>query len=380
MKTFLLFLVVAGNALAGEIVRGPYLQMPEANGITVVWRAKDSTKRVDFGLSHDCNDGHATAHKDGNNLVANLTGLLPGTNYFYRVEGQTFSMRTPRKADQPYRFAIIGDFGTATANAAAIAKLVNGTECDFLLTVGDNVYPSGERKLYDPHWFKPYAPTMSRVPCFPTLGNHDVKTENGKPFVDYFCLPTNGPAGLLERNYSYDYGNAHFVAIDSNPFENKQKDVAAKITNWVRLDLAATKQPWKFAYWHHPGHTSTGNHDECALIRDELLPVLEAAGVQMVFCGHNHFYERIKPINGIVTIITGGGGQELQKVELHRPYSAKLVGDRFSYTVVEIAGSALSLRQIDGDGKTVDEFGLNIAPAHRIGVQQPATYEPAEVR
>ena len=358
------FILVAAQIVSAEIVRGPYIQMPDNDGVTIVWRTKDDVvSRVDYGLTRDCTRNVTAPGEPTRKHAVRLAGLQPGTNYFYRVEDKVFSLRTRRTPNQAVRFAVIGDFGTGNEDENRIAQLVNARTIDLLLTVGDNVYSKGERKDYAPKWFTRYAPTMSRVACFPTLGNHDIKTENGQPFVDYFWLPSNGPAGLTERNYSFDFGPVHFVAIDSNPFHDKQTDVMKQITEWVKADLARTKQPWNIAYFHHPGYTSVGGHDETPLVKSELMPVLEAGDVQMVFCGHNHFYERIKPINGVVEIITGGGGGSLYKIKQRRPYSVTSLTDRHSFTIVDINGPTLSLRQIDDTGGTVDTFSLSLPPA-----------------
>ncbi|MEI6084491.1 MAG: metallophosphoesterase family protein [Verrucomicrobiota bacterium] len=358
MRTTALLILLTAS-LSADITRGPYVQMPEPNSVTLVWRtATPTTSTVDFGLTHACDAGHVALTNATTEHVVALTGLLAGTNYFYRVGDAVHELRTRRTAEQTFRFVVIGDFGAPTPGAAKIARLVNATDCDALLTVGDNVYPSGDDKDFDPFWFTPYAATMRRVPTFPALGNHDVVTNNGQAFINNFHLPANGPAGLLERNYSFDFGNAHFIALDSNPFATGDAKAIQRILDWTKRDLAGTQQPWKIAYFHHPAYTSLSNHDETPAVRKQLMPVLEAAGVQLVFTGHNHFYERIRPQNGVLQIITGGSGQVLYPVLHRRKYSEKLENDRHSFTVVEITGPTLQARQIDEDGQTIDTFKL----------------------
>ena len=349
-----------------SLTRGPYIQMPQTNAMTVVWLTDAlADSAVDYGLDNNYSGGTVTDSALTNTHVIHLTGLQPGTNYYYRVRsgGETLSsnvfFRTPRLASQPWRTAIIGDFGTFTAGMTNIANRVNARDFDLFLTVGDNIYDTGQRSGYDPYWFIPYAPTMHRVPCMPVLGNHDIGTENGQPFVDYFYLPTNGPAGYIEKNYSYDYANAHFCAVDSNPFDLLQQSAINAIKTWVSNDLAATTQQWKFVYFHHPPYTSVGGHNDNLGVQTNLMPVVEFLGVDVVFVGHNHFYERINAINGVYNIITGGGGAGLNTPSTIKPYSNVLVYNIHSFAVFEIDGPKFTVWGIDANGNQIDTFDLD---------------------
>ena len=207
---------------------------------------------------------------------------------------------------------------------------------------------------------------MRRAPTFPVLGNHDLLSNSGQWLLDFFYLPPNGPPKLEERHYSFDYGNAHFVGLDSNPFLAKQgarKAAETKaIKDWLARDLAATKQPWKFAYFHHPAYASEGEYGGYATIQTNLMPILEAAGVQLVFVGHEHFYERFRPIHNVHQIITGAGGQWLYTVKKPAPSSEVVVDYANGFTLVEIHGSRLTLRQLDDQGRQIDEFQLALPP------------------
>ena len=366
-------LLAAASLAAAEpkLTRGPFLQMPESNVVAIVWRTDEpADSQVDFGFDAACINGMVADAAEVTEHVVVLHDLLPSTNYFYRVRTKTTTLsdgnmlRTPRANGQPFRFAVIGDWGDGSNGMTNIANRINAiTNLDFYLTVGDNIYQNGEASLYDPYWFRLYSPTMRRVPVFPALGNHDVRplSHNGQPFLDFFHLPGNGPTGLVGRNYSFDYGNAHFVAIDSNPFDDnnaKSQSITKTITDWVRRDLAATRQPWKFAYFHHPGYCSVGHHTENGVIKSLLLPILGAGGVQMVFTGHNHFYERLQPIHGIVHIVTGGGGASLHSIKSRQSHSAVALDNIHSFTVVDIDSNRLKLTQTDEQGRVVDTFGL----------------------
>ena len=349
------------------LVRGPFIQMPNDDKVTVVWRTDSLTdSAVDYGLTASYELGTVTDPATVREHVIHIPGLMQGTNYFYRVrsggatlrEGDFF--RTKRPTGQAFKFSIIGDFGAGTAGMFNIANQVNAVDSDMLITVGDNIYNDGQPGLYDPYWFSIYAPTMRRVPTFPCLGNHDIISAGGQWMVDYFYSPTNGPSGYIEKNYSYDYGNAHFVVVDSNPFNLNQAAAVNAIKTWVSNDLAATVKPWKFVFTHHPPYTSTGNgsHDDDAGVKANLMPVLENAGVDVLFVGHNHFYERINAINGVHHIITGSGGQSLSNPNVIKEYSAVRVVSIHSFTRVELDGLTFKLEQRDANGAVVDTFNL----------------------
>lgn len=350
------------------LVRGPFIQMPDTNAVTVVWRTDALTdSAVDYGLDLTYSGGTVSDSTLTNQHVINIPNLLPNTNYYYRIrssgvtlrEGDLF--RTRRTADKPFKFAIIGDFGQGTSGMSNVAARVNLTDFDLFLTVGDNLYPDGQPGFYDPYWFKLYEATMRRVPTMPVLGNHDIISANGQWLVDYFILPTNGPADYIERNYSYDYGNVHFVAVDSNPFDLNQTAAINAIKTWLSNDLASTTQPWKFVYLHHPAYSSGR---ENAGVKAHVIPIIDNAGVDVVFFGHDHYYERINAFNGVHHIVTGDAGASLSS-PTPKLSSAKLVSVH-GFTLVEMTGSRMKLTQLDTSGALLDEFDLDNRHSFRI--------------
>jgi hypothetical protein len=375
------------------LVRGPFIQMPETNKVAVVWRTDAETdSHVDYGLTQSYEAGTVSDATLVREHVIHIPDLQPNTNYFYRVRsgGVTLSdgnfFRTRRTPDQPFRFVVIGDFGQGTAGMSNIAARIKAmTDFDFKITVGDNIYGvlpcnlDGAPGWYDPFWFDLYAPTMARVPTFVTLGNHDVDTANGQWSVDYFFMPTNGPAGQLEKNYSFAYGNAHFAVVDTEPFQDNQTVIMDEIKTWLSNDLAAATQPWKFVFLHRPPWTTVGSHDDQANVKTHLTPLFAQFGVQIVFQGHNHWYERINAINGVHYITTGGAGAGLYNFTARKEYSARLYRDRHSFTVVDVDGTKLKLRQINDLGEQVDEFNLDIGhPFKMDGLLDDASWLRAD--
>ncbi|MDH3786748.1 MAG: thrombospondin type 3 repeat-containing protein, partial [Acidobacteriota bacterium] len=211
----------------------------------------------------------------------------------------------------PTRVWVLGDSGTANQNARDVRDayylFAASQHTDLWLMLGDNAYPVGSDSDYQSALFDIYPDMLRKSVLWPTLGNHDgassdSQTQTG-PYYDMFTLPTAAEAGGLssgtEAYYAFDYGNIHFVVLES--FETDRSPGGAMLT-WLTNDLAANTRDWTVAYWHHPPY-SAGSHNsdtEAPLIdmRQNALPILEAHGVDLVLSGHSHSYERSFLIDG----------------------------------------------------------------------------------
>ncbi|RPJ82804.1 MAG: hypothetical protein EHM18_15270, partial [Acidobacteria bacterium] len=220
-------------------------------------------------------------------------------------------------------------------------------QCGDLVSRGD-VYSQWERLF-----FTPAAPLISRVPLFPSLGNHE---ENDQQYFKYLSLPGN------ESYYSFDYGNAHFVVLDSafTPI-----DEGSEQWKWLVEDLKNSKATWKFVSFHHPPFTSGGNYYSKKRIELKriLPPVFDKYGVDIAFHGHDHDYERTRPIisqNGarpVTYIVNGNGGTPLRYVGKREwtAYSERV----FGYTLVRINGLRLELEAKTVDGRVIDRLVID---------------------
>lgn len=211
--------------------------------------------------------------------------------------------------DKELTFSVIGDSGTGGSDQAAVARLLESMKPNLLLITGDVVYPDGGYDSYDPNFYAPYKDLIKTTPIFPVLGNHDVKTEDGKPYLENFRLPRNNPQDT-ERYYSFDAGNAHFTALDSELYHGDNGATPEEQKAWLKEDLASTNKPWKFVYLHRPPYSSS-RHGSDEKIRQDLQPLFDRYGVNIVFSGHDHDYERTVPIHGVTYVVSGGGGKEL---------------------------------------------------------------------
>lgn len=310
-------------AINATITRGPYLQQGTANSVIVRWRTATTTdSRVQYGnapdnLANIVNDATLTTEHE-----ILLSGLTADTQYYYSVGNSTgvfagadadhFFITPPSTGTaKPTRIWVLGDSGTADANARAVANAYLGftgtTHTDLWLMLGDNAYNSGTDSQYQAAVFDTYPEMLRKSVLWATLGNHDgasadSATQTG-PYYENFTFPANGEAGGLasgtEAYYSFDYGNIHFISLESHETD-RSPDGA--MMSWLQLDLAATMQEWIIAFWHHPPY-SRGSHNsdtENQLIemRQNALPLLESAGVDLVLSGHSHSYERSYLIDG----------------------------------------------------------------------------------
>ncbi len=305
---------------AAFVSRGPYLQLGTPDAVTVRWRTLDPTdSRVAYGLSPlslnlFTDDPVLTSEHE-----VRLTGLEPATRYYYSI-GSTaetfaggdvdhfFQTSPPAGAEPPLRVWLLGDSGTANADAAAVRDayyaFTGATHTDLWLMLGDNAYNSGTDVGYQAAVFDMYPEMLRRSVLWSTRGNHEMSTS---VYYGQFTFPTGGEAGGLpsgtEAYYAFDFANIHFICLDST---GASLDPGSPMLTWLESDLASTAQTWIVAFWHHPPYTK-GSHDSDSTtdsdgrmvqVRENVLPLLEAGGVDLVFSGHSHSYERSFLLDG----------------------------------------------------------------------------------
>ncbi len=306
-----------------ELLRGPYLQMGTADSVVTRWRTNIATpSRVEYGSAPGSLTWSVEDPTPVTDHAVTLTGLAADTRYFYSIGSDTqvlagddpdhffYTQPLPGTRD-PARFWILGDSGYGSQNQAdvrdAYLTYTGSTHTDLWLHVGDISQSTGLDSEYQVEFFDMY-PTMLRKTVFwPTLGNHDEANANSSnqsgPYYDNFTLPTAAEAGGIasgtEAYYSFDYANVHFVVLNSC---DVPRTTGSPMLTWLQADLASTAQDWIIAYWHHPAY-SKGSHDsdvetELVEMRQYVVPVLEDYGVDLVFSGHSHSYERSYLIDG----------------------------------------------------------------------------------
>lgn len=310
--------------------RGPYLQSGSDSGIVVRWRTPQATdSRVTYTP-----EGGSPAIVDypavRTDHVVALTGLTPDTRYFYSVGSSTavvaggdaehlFRTAPVPGTRRPVRVWVLGDSGTGTTDtnsadvAAAYDAYADQRETDVWLMLGDNAYPNGTDDQYQDALFDVYPDFLIKSVLWATLGNHDAVSAHSVPlrphgpYYDIFTLPDAAQAGGessgTEAYYSFDYGNVHFVCLNS---QDVDRSSGGPMLTWLEWDLMNTTRDWIVAFWHHPPY-SKGSHDSDLPadsggrlfdMRENALPILEDWGVDLVLTGHSHSYERSMLLDG----------------------------------------------------------------------------------
>ena len=307
-------------------VREPYLQMVSSSAVTLRWQTETkSSGVVRYGLTVDQLNHIEYESSDAEEHEIRLTGLKPATKYFYSVgtkseelfkgKGFWFTTSPDINLTKPVRFWVTGDQGypNVIQNQVRDAMLnwlkqnprtlKNNPPLDFWITTGDNAYRSGSNKQFQAGFFEPYKTILRNTPVWPVYGNHDARRW---VFFDLFTFPTKAESGGVasgsEHYYSFDYANIHIVMLDT---QENALDADSEMVSWLKEDLKQTKQQWLITFFHHPPYTK-GSHDSdnkgdsggrLISTRKNLLPLLEEAGVDLVFSGHSHMYERSELIS-----------------------------------------------------------------------------------
>jgi hypothetical protein len=337
--------------LAALAVQAPYLQNGQPDRITLVWRqASPGSARVQVATEFGQVVFDRTVAVEQQAEVE-VKGLHPGEHYRYCVklaDGTRHEARFQANLGPEVnhlRFGVMGDMGYGSPAQFAVAKQLAGWRPDLVLTVGDNVYMNATEEDFDEKFFKPYGAQMANTPFYPALGNHDLRTDNGAPYLKAFALPGN------ERYYAFDDGPARFWVLDSN----QPLHPGSAQYEWLAADAAASDAPWKFAFLHHPPYSS-GLHGQEGRNRRWLPPLFSKLGFAAVFAGHDHHYERSKPIDGVTYIVTGGGGALLYGAgEL--PFQATRA-TRHEFVGVSIYEDTLAIVAIDDKGEAIDAVTL----------------------
>lgn len=366
-----LFLVLLAADLAvadPAIIKGPYLQNVGNDSITVIWETNESISgRVDYGLSGSygssaVNTTNATLHK------ITLSGLTEETIYHYKTTSGTASstdntFQTAVKPATPFRFIVYGDTRTYPSDHSAVVNGIISSKPEIVVHTGDIVSDGRVYSQWKTQFFNPAANLIKNTTMFLALGNHE---NNASWYYYFFSNPGESGSGAW---YSFDYGNSHFIFLDTN----QDFSPGSLQYSWLESDLNSTQArsaEWAFIVFHHPPYTS-GAHgvpEQTGMnVRTYLVPLFESYGVDAVFSGHDHSYERSFK-DGVCYVVSGGGGAPLYDVnQTSNPYQ-QFALKTYHYCTVDVNGSSLNFnaRYINGTvfdsfSKTKDSGTVNIA-------------------
>lgn len=242
------------------------------------------------------------------------------------------------------RFAILGDSGTGGSAQQRVAERLVATHrtypFEFVLMLGDNLYGSERPRDYASKFERPYQALLAAgVKFYAALGNHDDPEQRlYKPF---------NMGGERYYTFKAPRGSVRFYALDSNYMQQEQLD-------WLRKELSASDSDWKIAFFHHPLYSSGERHGSDEQLREQLEPLFVEHGVDVVFTGHEHFYERIKPQKGIHYIISGSSAK-LRRGNIGKSdLTAKGYDEGYTFMIIEITGDEMYFQAITDKGATVD--------------------------
>ncbi len=367
---------------APGVEHGPAVALPSPEAMSITWESTTPvTGSVEFGPTSAYGSLVADASpRLGHEL--RLEGLAAATTWHYRIlhdgapAGGDHVFRTPvaDRSAAPFRFAVVGDGGTGCAEEFTVLARVAAMAPDFVLTTGDVAYGAGSATEVMNGFLIPFATLAESVPVFVTWGNHDVRTFSGRPLADAIVLPTNDEEGT-EYYASFNWGNLHGVSLDSN----RPYGPGSPQRVWLERDLAspaALSATWTIVFFHHPAYSSS-DHGSTAEVDAELVPLFDAHGVDLVFNGHDHDYERTHPMlagaptstsggpsyvdpAGTIYVVTGGGGKDLYPAGTSA-FTAFSIS-AFHALEVDVTGASLAVTAVRDDGVVLDTFSITKSP------------------
>lgn len=255
-------------------------------------------------------------------------------------------------------FAVMGDTGTGDEAQMAVARQMvkqrEKTPFDFVIMLGDNIYEKGEEKYIKPRFEEPYKDLLAAgVKFYASLGNHDI--------IKGLEFQTNYPNFNMggRRYYNFTKGVSEseeslieFFALDSNEMSPEQ-------LKWLDESLSASKARWKVTFSHHSIYSSARMHRPYVKLRAQLEPLYVKHGVNAVFAGHSHCYERVKPQKGVHYFTEGASG-EIKRKTLDRksPFFAAGEDNVNSFLIVQVSENEMKVEAISADGKLIDSYTI----------------------
>jgi hypothetical protein len=315
----LILLVFVSNS-AQVVDRYNVIQKPTETSVCVVWRTTSSSVgTINWGLSPVSLSNTESLNTATQKHVYELTGLSPNTKYYYQTSTDggflsdiDYFYTAKTDSTKNVSFLHYGDCGYNNSVQNDIAALMIADSTDFGVVTGDVDQGNGDN--YDEVFFGPYQNLLKNSCQYTALGNHDTYADNGATYLDDFYLPTNNPL-QTERYYSYTWGNAKFICLDSNiPYP-----IGTDQHNWLLDELKCNDRQWLFVFFHYPPWTNAWSADYYLPfspyflyqgtedMRTDLVPYFESYNVDFVLNGHSHCYQRGE-LNGVKYIISGGAG------------------------------------------------------------------------
>lgn len=373
------------------LVRGPYLQQLGAAQAIVVWATRESgaaSVLYQTGTGPSATAPATSTFRSSSTTgipsyyqhEAVLTGLAASTTYQYDLRlgasdptpGVVDTFRTaPSPGSGTIRLVAFGDSGNGSTAQSSIASRIAADTFDLAVHTGDVVYSQGTYAQFEANFFPFYRTWMRHKPIFPSIGNHDDMTASATPYRTFFVLPRDGASATYpnnaERFYSFDYGPAHVIVLDTEAaFLNTSR--RAEQIAWLTTDLQASQDaPWRIAVFHRPPYSSGIEHSSELAVRAAFGPLFEQYHVQVVLTGHEHGYERTVPWRestntsrqAVTYVVTAGAGATLYAIG--RSAWTAFSRSANNYVRATVSPTEITLEAISSDGVVFDRFTLDPA-------------------
>lgn len=336
-------------------VNGPYLEHVSRDTAVVAWEtASSGGSQLEWddgdGVTHVVDGGPSSLHR------ARLMGLDSSTRYRYRVVGEQgdvaqHAFTTAPAGANPIRFAVYGDSQDNGDVHRSIVEAIAEMEPAFVLHVGDAVQDGREQEQWHERYFTPGRTLLASTPVYAAMGNHEYNAD-----WYYYYHAYEG----RKSYYAFSYGPAHVITLDTN----LSFAPGSEQYDWLLRALSSSEAqtaPWLFVSYHHPAYTN-GWGDECDFdgeptVREILVPLMHRYGVDMVFNGHMHGYER-GVIGGVQYVVSGGGGGKLDQLCRAWPHIS-VAKYRHHFVTVDLSATSLALQARDAAGEVLDELMLS---------------------
>ena len=416
LPVFLLLIFIA-ESISQTVTRGPYLQKGTPTSIVVRWRTSTNTdSKVWYGSDYQNLTSTITVGGSRTDHEILVSGLTANTTYYYAVgenggqivggDAEHYFITSPTTGStQTVRMWMLGDAGKKTQEQRDVRdgyySFIGNNHTDMIVQIGDNAYEDGLDSDFQLGWFENmYEDVLKNTVVWPNTGCHDLVFGANSAYWDIFTMPTNGEAGGepsgTEYYFSYDYGNVHVISLDS---EDSDRSVGGDMLTWLEDDLAANTQDWTIVVYHHAPYVGPGSDTQtkCIQMRENALPILEDAGVDLVLGGHFHNYHRthlmkghfglsntfdpntmvldngdgrldsdgayakansgLEAGHGTVYMVSGSAGSKVNVNTSHPAdyYSAVKLGSSY----IEVSGNQMDVYFLDVDGNMDDYFTIS---------------------
>lgn len=312
----------------------------------------------------------------------NLTRLKPGTCYYYRVGygniwTDWYEFTTAPKSSSAFTFFIFGDSQSvdySTWGATLHQAFQGNSKAAFFINTG-NLVAVGQDFMQWNAWLEAAKGVIDTIPAMPVLGKHETYTKDKKIsqpilYQTLFKLPSNGPEHLKGKAYSFDYGEVHFVMLDSQMNEEccSFSDVLRQEKAWLERDLQNTNKKWKVAIFHQPIYSNQANAiDDDS--KNAFVPIFDTYHVDIAFSGHEQVYARTYPLynnekvdgasQGTIYVTAGKSGTKAYQSSKAKPWDEVYNPlDEPIYLTVEVKHSSMEVKVFTGQGSVIDDWRI----------------------